>query len=99
MNTDLKNIPAALFTLLSKLSRYVAILFTLLVLALYGYLILHVSSLTQAEIDQTEVLERLQATRRTEVDQRAVDRILLLQDQNVQIESIFEEARENPFSE
>lgn len=99
MNADIKKIPTTLLALLSKLSRYIVIIFILSVLALYGYLILHVSSLTQAEIDQTEVLERLQATRRTQVDQRAVDRIVLLQDQNVQIESIFEEARENPFSE
>lgn len=99
MNADLKNISKILVPAITRVGNYLSVIFIVLVLGLYGYLILHVSSLTQIEVDQTQVLERLQATKRSQVDQRAVDRILLLQDQNVQIDSIFEEARQNPFSE
>lgn len=100
MNTDVKDISRITMNIIQKLNKYTPVIFTVFVLSLYSFLILHVSSLTQVEVDQTKVLEQLQTTTRgNQVDQRAVDRILLLQDQNVQVESLFEEARDNPFSE
>lgn len=99
MKTDVKNLPRTILTFLHTVSKYAPVMFTVIVLGMYSYLILHVSSLTQVEVDQTKVLEQLETAKRSQLDQRAVDRILLLQDQNVQVESLFEEARDNPFSE
>lgn len=99
MNIHIDNAPRIVNATISVLQQYAKFIFIILMLGLYGYLVLHVSSLIQADISQTDVLEQMESTNRAQVDERAVERILTLQDQNVQVESIFEEARDNPFSE
>ncbi len=99
MNLEVKDIPAKIVPLLVKTKHYVPLLFILLILGLYGYLILHVNELTQAEADEIEVLEMLQTTPRPQIDQQAVNAIIEMQDENVQVEALFQEARDNPFSE
>lgn len=81
------------------LKRYLMFIAIIGIGGLYAFLILHISQLTQVEADELEVLEMLQTTTRPQIDQRAVERILELQDQNVQVEALFQEARENPFFE
>lgn len=100
MSMEVKDIPSkVLLPYANKLKRYLPFLFILILLGLYAYLILQVNELTQAEADETEVLEQLHSTSRPQIDQQAIDRILELQDQNVQVEALFQEARDNPFSE
>ncbi len=99
MNLDVKNLPTIALQLLKRVKRFVPLLFILATLFLYGYLVLYINELTQVEADELAVLEELQSTSRPEIDQAAVDKIRQLQDQNVQVETLFEEARENPFSE
>lgn len=99
MNLDIKDITNKLQGFIAKLKRYAPLTFILCVLFLYGYLVLHINELTQVEADELTVLEELQSTTRPEIDQAAVDKILELQDQNVQIETLFQEARDNPFAE
>lgn len=100
MSIEVKDIPnKVLLPYLYKLKRSLPFLFIIILLGLYAYLVLQVNELTQTEADETEVLERLQSTSRPQIDQQAVDKILELQDQNVQVEVLFQEARDNPFSE
>lgn len=99
MNLDVKNLPTIALQLLKRVKRFVPLIFILATLFLYGYLVLYINELTQVEADELAVLEELQSTSRPEIDQAAVDKIRQLQDQNVQVETLFEEARENPFSE
>lgn len=99
MNIDVKNLPNLALELLKRVKRFVPLLFILATLFLYGYLVLYINELTQVEADELAVLEELQSTSRPEIDQAAIDKIRQLQDQNVQVETLFEEARENPFSE
>lgn len=99
MSTNLKNIPTKLLEILAGIKRYTVVIFIVSVLSLYGYLILYVNDLAQTEADEDAVYELLEASKRPQVDKQAVDKILQLQDQNVQVETLFKDARNNPFSE
>jgi hypothetical protein len=44
-------------------------------------------------------LNDLNTVQRPQIDERTVDRIQQLEDRNVEIRSLFEQARDNPFSE
>jgi predicted Holliday junction resolvase-like endonuclease len=99
MNIDFKDLPEKLAVIGAKLRRFSVLIFVITVLSLYSFLVLHISSLTQIEADEQAVTEQLQTTKRPRIDQSAIEKIEDLQDQNVQINSLFQEARENPFSE
>lgn len=99
MNLEVKDIPEKLLPLLKKAGQFVPFLFAILVLGLYSFLILHINQLMQIEVAEEEVEEIIRTGPRLEIDRQAIDAIERLQDQNVEIEAIFQEARDNPFAE
>ena len=46
-----------------------------------------------------EIEEKLQTVQRPKIDQAVLDKIELLQGQNIEVRSLFDQARKNPFSE
>lgn len=96
---NIKDIPQIIAPFLHKASKYLPLFFALLVLGLYGFLVLHVNQLTQIEINEADVQEVINKSPELEIDRRAVEAIERLEDQNVEIEAIFQEARDNPFAE
>jgi hypothetical protein len=99
MNLEVKDIPAKILPLLSKLRRYMVIIFVVVIVSLFGFLILRINSLTQREPSDELMMERLNTVQRPQIDERTVNRIQQLEDRNVEIRSLFEQARDNPFSE
>lgn len=62
----------------------------------YVFLILQISSYTQKEpVLQTND----QSIKRLVIDAKSIEQLETLEDQNVEIRSLFNEARKNPFSE
>ena len=98
-NISLKDLPAKLMPLLETGKRYLALVFLMLFLAGYGFLVFRINSLAQSEPSDDAVAEKLQTTQRPRIDQNAVDKIEDLKEQNVQAQTLFEEARQNPFAE
>jgi|AntRauTorcE11897_2_1112592.scaffolds.fasta_scaffold00277_19 hypothetical protein len=99
MNIDINHIRNYLSRVMKKLGHFMPFLFIITNLVLYGYLVIHINNLTQVEADELTVLEQLESANRPEIDKAAVDKIRELQDQNVQVDALFKEARDNPFSE
>lgn len=66
---------------------------------LYGYIIMQVSGLSAIEPEQTKVDEQLKSVPRPKIDTDAVITIESLETQNINTQAIFNDARENPFSE
>ncbi len=96
---DVNDIPKLIAPYLRKIGRYVPLLFILFVLGLYGYLVLHVNQLTQTQVSETDVQEVVSESPELKIDRRAIEAIERLEDQNVEVEAIFQEARDNPFAE
>jgi len=65
----------------------------------YGFLIYKIGDVSNIEPDETAVQQQLQDTQQLRIDQESIDKILELRDQNIAVRSLFEEARDNPFSD
>ncbi len=66
---------------------------------LYMYILWQVSVLTSTVPSDKAVTDQLKAVPRPKIDEKAAQTMQGLEDQNVKIQTIFDEARENPFTE
>lgn len=99
MKQDLENTIKKVESLFSVLRHHAGFIITVLLLVAYGFLILRTNQLISKEPTSGQVDAQLQTVKRPQLDQSAVNKILQLQDQNVQVQSLFQHARDNPFSE
>jgi hypothetical protein len=98
-NLDLKTITQKIIPAWKFAKRYSQFLYFILLAILAGYLLWHINSLSRSEPSDDEVTSKLKTVQRPNVDQKALTQIQQLQDQNVDVQSLFLHARENPFSE
>lgn len=99
MNLEVKDITAKIIPALQGLKRYIVFIFIITVLMVYGYLVFHINTLATQEPDESAITERLKTVQRPKIDQDALNKIQQLQDQNVQVQTLFQQARDNPFAE
>lgn len=99
MSLEVKDIPAKIIPLLQQAKQYALFSFVVLVLLLAGFLVFRVNQLSSSEPTDTDVDTQLQQVPRPRVDEDIVQKILDLRDQNVQVEALFKQARNNPFAE
>lgn len=99
MNLEVKDIANKIGPALIALKRYVVFAFIMTVLLVYGFLIFRINTLASQVPDESAVAERLKTVQRPRIDQEAVEKIEQLEDQNVQVQSLFQQARDNPFVE
>lgn len=91
--------PSALSELLGFVKKHALVLSFAIFACLAGYILLLTTQLTTMQPDQTSVDAQLSGVARPKIQKSVVDTILGLEDRNVDVKAIFEEARENPFSE
>ena len=99
MNIDLKNLPTKAVTALQKLKKYSLFICILAVLAIYGFLVLQIRSMATVEPTSADLTNKLNELNTPKLDQDAVNKILLLEEENIEIMTLFNEARQNPFQE
>lgn len=99
MNIEVKNILPKLKSFASLLRKYAVVIFISVMVLVYGYLIVKISSISSVEPNEEAVAEQLQDTKRLRVDQNAINKIQQLEGQNVGVRSLFKAARDNPFQE
>ena len=99
LDIDFKKLPVSFKKTLARIKRFEVITFVVLLVGLYGFLIMQISSSATSEPTQAQVMEELGTVKRLKIDQDSIDKIQQLEDQNVVVQSLFQEARDNPFSE
>lgn len=99
MNIELKALPNKLLPLLAAVRRYLILIFIVFFVGAYGFLVFRINALASSEPSDDAVAERLQSVKRPKIDQSAVDKIQQLEGQNIEVQTLFQEARQNPFSE
>jgi hypothetical protein len=99
MSIQVKDIPKKILPILDEAMHYSVFIFILLSLGLMGYLVFRVNQLSRLEPTEDAVTEKLETIPRPRVDENIVKKIEKLRDQNVKVETLFEEARNNPFAE
>jgi hypothetical protein len=94
---NIKNITTQIQPLLEILKRYSVLIFVIAFVGMYSFLITRINSLTQSE--PTVLSAEQQTIQRLKIDQEAVDKILELEEHNIEVKTLFEQARNNPFTE
>lgn len=78
---------------------YIAVLFFLLIALAYGFVILRINALSKAEVDPSAVSEQVKASPTPRIDANAIKQLETLKDNSVNVQTLFEESRTNPFQE
>lgn len=79
--------------------KYVAFLLIVAFLVVYVYLVQLIGGLIQREPTQAAPESDLQPVKRLKIDENAIKRINELESQNVDVQSLLDQARQNPFAE
>lgn len=67
--------------------------------SMYAYILMQVNTISQQRPSEVKIAEKATSSPKTRVDEELVEQIASLEEQNVQVRTIFNEARKNPFSE
>jgi hypothetical protein len=89
-------IAAQFKSIFSKLNAYRVFIFFLLAASVYGYILWRINVLSNAPPGASQATITKSAPH---IDQDTLDKIQSLQDNSVSVQTIFQEARENPFNE
>jgi predicted negative regulator of RcsB-dependent stress response len=85
--------------ILEKLHRYAVPLFMLFLLAVYGFLSWRIYTLNQVAADESAVTKQLKTAGVPKINEDVLKKIEQLQDNSVEVQTLFDQARSNPFQE
>jgi hypothetical protein len=94
---DLKDMLAKASAVLQKLQAYSFVIFLVFVGLIYGYVLLRINTLRSAQPSDTAVSTQVQAAQIPHIDENVVKQLESLQDNSVSVQSLFDQARSNPF--
>lgn len=93
---DFKTLPGALAGGVAKLSKYTVLLFILFIAIIYGFVLYRVSTLSSAEPTSDAISTQAKTPH---IDKKVVGRLKELKDNSVNVQTLFNDARNNPFHE
>ncbi|HSX52893.1 MAG TPA: hypothetical protein VLF90_00780 [Patescibacteria group bacterium] len=96
---DLKTIKAKLPELWQLLRRYRVLIFIVILFSIYSILVYRINVLNNQTPSQDDITAKLKTSQSPKIDQSVVDKIKQLQDNSVDVQSLFNQARNNPFQE
>ncbi|MDQ3123946.1 MAG: hypothetical protein M3Q14_04680 [bacterium] len=88
-----------LHPIVDKLRQYTVLIVIIIFSAMYGYLLYTSGKLAQEEPSEVNISEKFQGAKRPKIDESVAQQLSGLEEQNIQIKGIFDQARNNPFSE
>lgn len=96
-NIELKFSPAKLSIVARKYSRYSLVGFIAVVVIAYGFVLFRISSLGQLEPTDEAITSQVKADQVPHIDEAVVKQLESLEDNSVSVQTLFDEARSNPF--
>ncbi|PIZ63767.1 hypothetical protein COY17_00155 [Candidatus Saccharibacteria bacterium CG_4_10_14_0_2_um_filter_52_9] len=93
----LKTSLAQLSKLVLKLRRYSLLAFIALVVLIYGFLLLRINNLGSTPPSNGAIINESGKTKVPHIDESVVRQLKALQDNSVSVQTLFDEARSNPF--
>jgi hypothetical protein len=79
--------------------RYAAIMFFVLVAAVYGFVLLQINTLGNAQPSDSDISAQSKSTAIPNIDPKVIQQIQALQDNSTNVQTLFEQARDSPFQE
>lgn len=99
MNVDIKDIPAKLLATLQGMKKYTLFICILAVLGIFVFIVWQIRQYSSVQPTSDQVITKVNELNTPKLDQDAVNKILMLEDENITVEALFNQARENPFQE
>ncbi len=96
---DLKSLGPQALIALRKLNRYAGILFLLLVAAVYGFVLFRIDTLSNVQPNSDDVSAMSKSTSIPKIDPKVVMQLEALKDNSENVQTLFKQARGNPFQE
>jgi|GEM_PF-1730648 len=84
---------------LAKIKPYLGLLFFVMLAGMYAFVILQINTLSAAPVDDSEVLTQTSASPSLHVDPNAAKQLQTLKDNSSNVQTLFEQNRDNPFHE
>lgn len=84
---------------LQGLRRYTVVFYFLFLALVYGFVLLKVSQLINVQPSDSDVNAQVQASATPHVDAATAAQLQGLNDNSVRVQSLFDQARSNPFQE
>lgn len=94
---DLKSLIAKASLGVEKVRRFSFFLFIGFVAILYGFVVFRIQSLTSAQPSPDSVTSQVKAAQVPHIDKSVVKQLESLNDNSVNVQTLFNEARSNPF--
>ena len=92
-------ISSQVFNVSKRVTRYKLVIFVLAVAAVYGYLVITISSLSSAQPTPEQISSQSSPIKTAKIDKKVILQLQQLQDNSVSVRTLFDEARSNPFQE
>ncbi len=99
MKADLQKIITKFKSFGRLIVKYSGFIVILLALCAYGFIVYRIGALTNKEPNEDEVASQLDTLKKPTVDQNTINKIQQLEDSNVQVKTLFDQARDNPFQD
>ena len=94
---DIKSLRSKVSDTLQTIKPYSLLIFIAFVGVVYGVLFLQINSLTSAQPTSEAISSHIQASQTPHIDEAVVKQLLTLQDNSVNVQTLFDSARSNPF--
>lgn len=85
--------------MLAWLHKYATFVFIIVFLGVYVFLVQYIGGLIQDEPSQAAIDSKLKPVNRLKIDEDALKQITELESQNIEVQALFDQARQNPFTE
>ena len=99
MSLEVKDIPAKITPYAIKLKKYTSLIFIVSLALVFGFLVISINKYSKLEPSEEAIAEKLTTVQRPKIDEDALNKIQQLEDQNIEVQTLFKQARDNPFSE
>lgn len=93
----IEKLAESLTPIIYYLKRYLVLIFVLIIGCIIGFMTYRIGVYSNVEPSEEQIEERISSLRTVKLDEDAVEKIQALKDQNINIESLFNNGRDNPF--
>ena len=97
MKLDRAEIQARCLSFVNQLNRYKVLIVIVLVAAIYGFLVWRIDTLNNVQPSSDAVTAQANPLRSAHIDKQTVSQLESLRDNSVNVQSLFDQARNNPF--
>jgi hypothetical protein len=82
-----------------QLKKYSGVMFFLLFALVYAFMVMRINNLSNAPVDEEEITLQLTSSPALRIDEEAIKQLQTLKDNSVNVQSLFDQGRTNPFQE